>query len=86
MINDHCERTIHAELNTVITAAKHGVSTQHATLYVSGASPCHRCALLIAQAGIDRVVFDVDYTNDAGIQLLEAHGVEVIRLSTEPNL
>jgi len=80
MVNGHCERAVHAEANVIITAARHGLSTQGTTLYISGASPCQRCALLIAQAGITRVVHRLDYTTPDGVDLLKSHGVVVTRL------
>lgn len=46
---------IHAELNAILNAGKHGVSTEGATLYVTY-PPCNHCSLSIIQAGIQRVV------------------------------
>jgi dCMP deaminase len=80
MINGHCERTIHAEANVIINAARAGQSTVGTHMTTHGASPCPRCALLIAQAGIVSVAFDVDYTVDDGVLLLRQHGVRVVRI------
>lgn len=73
----HCIRTIHSELNAVITAAKHGISTDHTTAYIYGAPPCPKCALLLAQAGIKVVYYQGDYHTYDGPIILEQHGIPV---------
>jgi dCMP deaminase len=60
MEGGHCTRTIHAEANAIIQAARHGVRVDGATLYVT-ASPCWPCFGLIVNAGIRRVVFGEAY-------------------------
>lgn len=49
-------RAIHSEVDAIGRAAKVGVSTQGATLYVTR-YPCEACARLIITAGIKRVVY-----------------------------
>jgi dCMP deaminase len=72
---------IHAELNTIIQAALHGVSTRGATLYTTYA-PCTTCAKMIVNAHIVRVVYDVPHEKDTGgIDLLRRAGVEVVHLA-----
>ncbi len=51
----HCVRTVHAEQNALCQAARYGLSLAGTTLYCS-MEPCRVCALLIASAGIERVV------------------------------
>jgi dCMP deaminase len=51
----HCIRTIHAEMNAILYAARKGVALENATLYCT-MTPCRRCAEAITQAGIKRVV------------------------------
>ena len=70
---DH-DITLHAEQNALINAARLGHKVEGTTMYVSTA-PCSRCALLIAQAGIVRVVYSEKYKNDAGIKMLESLGI-----------
>ena len=50
-------RTIHAEVNAIITA---GQNLEGCTLYVSPLHPCSNCAAIIVQAGIKRVVYRGD--------------------------
>lgn len=49
-------RAIHSEVDAIGNAAKAGVSTQGATIYVTR-YPCEACARLIIAAGIKRVVY-----------------------------
>jgi len=56
----HCIRTIHAEQNALMSAARHGVSTENATLYCK-MTPCYICAKLIINAGINHVIALNDY-------------------------
>ena len=76
-VTQHCVRTIHAEQNAITQAAKFGTSMDGATIYVK-MTPCRRCAMLIVNTGIKRVVCEKRYHkdkdtiklfNDAGIQL-----------------
>lgn len=56
----HCIRTTHAEQNAIVTAARFGVALDGATLYCHMA-PCYVCAKMIINAGIKRVVSQMDY-------------------------
>ena len=64
-----CIRTIHAEANAIAFAAKYGISTEGATLYVTS-SPCYDCAKLIVNSGITEVVYLKEYRRPEGIELL----------------
>lgn len=75
---DEC-MAVHAEQNAIIQAAYHGISTKGTTMYATG-RPCSICAKAIINAGIVRVVFEDEYPNDLGRQLLEVAGVELVRL------
>ncbi len=56
----HCVRTIHAEQNAIVQAAKNGVPIDKSTLYCK-MEPCAVCAKLIVNAGIKRVVCENKY-------------------------
>lgn len=62
----NCVRTIHAEANAILQAARYGVSLQGTDLYTN-TYPCWACAKMILGAGITRVVFDADYRMDARV-------------------
>ena len=72
---------IHAEQNSILQSAYHGVSTHGATLY-STIAPCIQCAKAIINAGIKRVVFESDYQDDLGKKLLKEAGIEVQKYRT----
>lgn len=75
MEDGHCIRTVHAEANAIAFAAKAGISTDGAEMYVTH-SPCTNCAKLIINSGIRRVTYK-EYRGD-GIELLDHAGIEVI--------
>lgn len=58
--SQHCIRTIHAEQNAIVQAARFGVSLEGATLYCK-LMLCHVCAKLVVAAGIKRLVAQNDY-------------------------
>lgn len=47
---------VHAEMNCIYNAARHGVSLVGATMYVDGIATCSECAKGVIQSGIKRVV------------------------------
>jgi len=67
---------LHAESNAILKCAYKGISTKDSTLYVTCA-PCIDCAKLIIQAGIKRVVYNNDYHNKDGIELLMKAAIKV---------
>jgi dCMP deaminase len=69
-----CRNATHAEANALAAAAKQGISTDAATLYVT-VSPCETCSRLLIAAGIVRVVFAKRYRDESGLHLLRDAGV-----------
>lgn len=63
---------VHAELNAILFAARHGVALEGCTLYVTLA-PCLPCSTAILQAGIRKVVYNEAYRNMEGVELLSKH-------------
>lgn len=51
----HCVRTVHAEQNALVQAARYGLPLEGTTIYCS-MEPCRVCAMLIASSGVSRVV------------------------------
>ena len=51
----HCVRTVHAEQNAIVQAARYGLQLEGTTIYCS-MEPCRVCAMLIASSGVSRVV------------------------------
>lgn len=80
MVNGHCERTSHAEANAIVQAAKHGVSTDGATAYIT-ASPCWHCFKLLASAGIKRIVYGEFYRDERIFEAAETLKIELVDFS-----
>jgi dCMP deaminase len=69
----------HAEARLIAEAARDGVSTKGAVMYVTD-FPCPPCAKLIAGAGIARVYYRAGYAVLDGEDVLAAAGVEVVQV------
>jgi dCMP deaminase len=83
MEDDHCVRTIHAEANAVIQAARHGTAIDGAGIYVT-ASPCWPCFKMLANAGIMRIVFGEFYRDERIFRHAERLAIELVDLSATP--
>lgn len=70
-------RALHSEMNAVIQAAQHGVSTKGATLYCTN-QPCSMCARMLINAGIVRLVYTGEYPDEFAMSLFREAGVEVV--------
>lgn len=53
-LHRHCIRTIHAEMNAILQAAKMGISLEGSELYCS-MTPCINCTMAIIRVGIKKV-------------------------------
>lgn len=77
VIDHHCVRTIHAEMNALLQCAKFGVPSSGAEIYVTH-FPCLQCCKAIIQAGIKTVYYAEDYKNHPyAIELFEQANVKV---------
>lgn len=74
MVDNHCVRTIHAENNAIIQAARNGVRIDQSTIYVT-ASPCWNCFKMIANAGITRIAFNEFYRDERIFEFAEKLGI-----------
>lgn len=83
MDEGHCVRTIHAESNAIIQAAKNGTSIQDAAIYVT-ASPCWSCFKMIANAGITRIVFREFYRDQRIFDVSNALSIELVEQGGPP--
>ena len=72
-------RALHSEMNAIIQAAQHGVSTKGATLYCTH-QPCSVCSRMLINAGIVRIVYTGDYPDEFARTLLRDAGIEVERV------
>ncbi len=79
IVDNHCVRTNHAEMNAIAQAARHGISIDGATAYVTN-MPCTTCAKALLAAGIKRIVIFSDYRGSLAEKFLSESGVPLDRL------
>jgi dCMP deaminase len=79
MEEGHCVRTVHAEANAIIQAAKNGVAIDGATIYTT-ASPCWPCFKLVANSGTKRIVFGEFYRDERIFEHARRLGIELVEL------
>jgi len=70
---------LHAEANAILKVASSTQSCEGATLYIT-LSPCQQCSKLIHQAGIKRVVYNVEYKDNSGLKFLSRAGVDLLHM------
>lgn len=81
-------RAIHAEANAIAQAAKHGISTEGASIYVT-LEPCLSCLKLIISAGISDVYYETCFNRQENFSLRDSFleeglvRLEQIQLSKE---
>lgn len=71
-----CEKAVHAEVNCIAFAARHGVATEGSVLYSTHA-PCKNCSQLLINAGVAEVHYHERYRVADGLDLLEQAGVKL---------
>ncbi|MEH7664411.1 deaminase, partial [Bacillus velezensis] len=77
LIDTHCQRTLHEEMNAILQCSKFGVPTEGAEIYVTH-YPCIQCCKSIIQAGIKTVYYAEDYkTQPYAKELFSQAGVKV---------
>ena len=79
MENGHCVATIHAEANAILQAAKNGVAIDKSDIYIT-ASPCWPCFKMIANAGIQRIVFGEFYRDERIFDFAQKVGIKLVGL------
>ena len=80
MEDGHCVRTVHAEANAIVQAARNGVRIDGASIYVT-ASPCWSCFRLIANAGVNKISFGEFYRDQRIFEMSKTLGIELVDLS-----
>ncbi|MBN1157405.1 cytidine/deoxycytidylate deaminase family protein [Candidatus Woesearchaeota archaeon] len=79
MENKHCVRTIHAEANAIVQAAKNGVAIDNGEIYIT-ASPCWNCFKMIANAGIKKIYYGEFYRDERILETAQKIGIELISM------
>lgn len=70
-------RATHAEANCIANAARNGVCTLGATLYLNGVRPCKDCTSLLINAGVVEIVHFAGYYDSLSITIAEEAGLYV---------
>ncbi|KER10019.1 MAG: dCMP deaminase [[Candidatus Thermochlorobacteriaceae] bacterium GBChlB] len=78
-VEENCMRTIHAEINAIAQAAKHGTSIKDAEIYIT-ASPCINCLKVLINVGIKTIYYDKPYKIETISELLRLSGVRLIQV------
>ena len=82
-VSAHCKRTVHAEANAILQAAKNGMSIKGGTIFTR-MMPCIDCAMLIVNSGLKKVVAKKDYHESAaGKEIFKNAGVEIEIINPE---
>lgn len=79
VVDNHCVRTIHAEMNAILQCSSHGIPTAGATAYVTN-MPCTNCAKALIAAGIREIVIFSDYHDTLAEDFFEKAGICIRRL------
>ncbi|OGG92901.1 hypothetical protein A3G63_01015 [Candidatus Kaiserbacteria bacterium RIFCSPLOWO2_12_FULL_52_8] len=74
--------SIHAEADVVAQAAKAGISTKNAEVYVT-TFPCPNCAHLLVRAGIKRLYYAQGYSKLDAEEILKKAGVQIVLVKTK---
>lgn len=83
MVEGHCMRTVHAEVNAIIQAAVFGLSTRDSVCYVTH-FPCLNCTKMLINARIQRLVYRCAYRIDPiALEFLRQAGVKVEQFKDE---
>ncbi|MEW6653735.1 MAG: deaminase [Bacteroidota bacterium] len=79
VVDNHCVRTIHAEMNAILQCSAHGISTANATAYITN-MPCTNCAKALIAAGIKEIVIFSDYHDTLAEKFFKIAKVKIVRL------
>ena len=83
MVDGHCVRTVHAEVNAIIQAAVFGQATKDADCYVTH-FPCLNCTKMLINARISRLVYANSYRIDpTAVDFVTRAGVELVCFYSE---
>ena len=80
VVENHCIRTNHAEMNAITQAAKHGKSVEGAIAYVTN-MPCTTCAKALITTGIKRVVIFSDFHDTQATKFFAVAGVKIDKIA-----
>jgi dCMP deaminase len=77
---------MHAEQNAIVNAARIGVSTKGCVMYLTCGIPCADCAKAIINAGISKIVCEIDTTLGASGEMWKEHAERSLIMFEESNV
>lgn len=80
VVDNHCVRTNHAEMNALTQAAKKGHIVDGASAYVTN-MPCTTCAKALIAAGVRRVVVFSDYHSTLATDFFAKAKVQIDKIA-----
>jgi len=75
IVDNHCIRTIHAEMNALLQAGK---EAKGSILYCN-CIPCAICFKLCIQMGVTKIVYSEDYKSDEAKYWIDSHIIDVVK-------
>ena len=79
IVENHCSRTNHAEINALVQAARHGINVTGCTAYITNMS-CTTCAKALIASGIVRVTVFSDFHDTLAVDFYTQSGVEIVKM------
>jgi dCMP deaminase len=83
IVDNHCVRTVHAEMNALVQAAKRGHAIDGATAYVTN-MPCTTCSKALITAGVERVVVFSDFHDTLAMEFFAKAKVHIDKIAMPP--
>ena len=69
-------RSVHAEQNAIIQAARYGINIAGASIYIN-TQPCVVCAKMIINADIEEIIYQNPYPDELAMSMLEEAGIKL---------
>ncbi|MFC2083765.1 cytidine/deoxycytidylate deaminase family protein [Bacteroidota bacterium] len=79
IVENHCVRTIHAEMNAILQCSSHGVNTFGAKAYIT-TMPCTTCSKALIAAGIKEIIVFSDFHDTLAKEFFTKAKVKIRRL------
>jgi len=83
-VEENCVSTIHAEINAIAQAAKHGVSIKDSDIYIT-ASPCIHCLKVLINVGIKTIYYAKPYKIEHIAELVRLSGIRLEQVTMASN-
>ncbi len=70
-------RALHAEQNAFLQAARHGVSLEGSTVYIT-TQPCSICAKMIINVGVKEICIAGNYPDEFAVKFLNEGKIKIV--------